>query len=192
MRVCLFLQNNKEKNRKLSYSLTHSNRNCLTLWLILTEIVLLCDLQIPLLMCAVVCLVTQLCLTLCNPMNCSLPGSSVNEDSPGKNTGVSCHALLQGIVPTQRSNPVLPHCRWILYLLSHQGSPHSYMYTPKLNTYLCQKINRRMFITALFIVTKTRNNPNINKKWNVFIIKYYIIIKWNIVVWTNMDKYQEC
>ena len=122
MRVCLFLQNNKEKNRKLSYSLTHSNRNCLTLWLILTEIVLLCDLQIPLLMCAVVCLVTQLCLTLCNPMNCSLPGSSVNEDSPGKNTGVSCHALLQGIVPTQRLNPVLPHCRWILYLLSHQGS----------------------------------------------------------------------
>ena len=33
----------------------------------------------------------QLCLTLCNPMNCSPPGSSVHEDSPGKNTGVSCH-----------------------------------------------------------------------------------------------------
>ena len=44
-------------------------------------------------------------------------------DSPGKNTGVGCHALLQGIFPTQGSNPSLPHCRWILYHLSHQGSP---------------------------------------------------------------------
>ena len=44
-------------------------------------------------------------------------------DSPGKNIGVVCHALLQGIFPTQGSNPGLPHCRWILYPLSHQGSP---------------------------------------------------------------------
>ena len=51
------------------------------------------------------------------------PGSSVHGDSPGKNTGVSCHALLQGIFPTQGSNPSLPRCRWILYCLSHQGSP---------------------------------------------------------------------
>ena len=41
---------------------------------------------------------------------------------PSKNTGVSCHALLQGIFPTQGSNPVLPHCRQTLYHLSHQGS----------------------------------------------------------------------
>ena len=44
-------------------------------------------------------------------------------DSPGKNTGVGCHFLLQGIFPTQRSNPGLPHCRWTPYHLSHQGSP---------------------------------------------------------------------
>ena len=44
-------------------------------------------------------------------------------DSPGKNTGVGFHALLQGIFPTQGSNPSLPHSRWILYHLSHQGSP---------------------------------------------------------------------
>ena len=44
-------------------------------------------------------------------------------DSPGKNTGVGCHFLLQGIFPTQGSNPGLPHCRWILYQLSHEGSP---------------------------------------------------------------------
>ena len=37
-------------------------------------------------------------------------------DSPGKSTGVGCHARLQGIFLTQRSNPGLPHCRWILYI----------------------------------------------------------------------------
>ena len=41
-------------------------------------------------------LAAQSCLTLCNPMDCSLPGSSVHGDSPGKNTGVDCHSLLQG------------------------------------------------------------------------------------------------
>ena len=43
-------------------------------------------------------------------------------DSPGKNTRVGCHALLQGISPTQRLNPGLPHCGQILYHLSQQGS----------------------------------------------------------------------
>ena len=42
---------------------------------------------------------------------------------PGKNTGVGCHFLLQGIFPTQGSNPGLLHCRQILYQLSQQGSP---------------------------------------------------------------------
>ena len=49
--------------------------------------------------CAVLCLVAQSCPTLCDPMDCSLPGSSVLRDSPGKNTGVGCHALLQRIFP---------------------------------------------------------------------------------------------
>ena len=52
----------------------------------------------------------------------SSPGSSVHGDSPGKNTSVGCHALFQEIFPTQGSNPGLPHCRQILYCLSHQGS----------------------------------------------------------------------
>ena len=72
--------------------------------------------------CVMLCLVAQLCLTLCDPMNCSPPGSSVHGDSPGKNIGVGCHALLQGIFPTQGSNPGLLHCRQILYHLSHQKS----------------------------------------------------------------------
>ena len=53
----------------------------------------------------------------------SPPGSSVPGDSPGKNTRVGCHALLQGIFPTQGANPGLLHCRQILYRLSHQESP---------------------------------------------------------------------
>ena len=54
------------------------------------------------------CLVTQSCLTLCDPIDYSPPGSTVHGDSPGKNTEVSCHALLQGIFPTQASKPGLP------------------------------------------------------------------------------------
>ena len=55
-----------------------------------------------------VCLVTQSCLTFCKWLE------------------MGCHLLLQGIFPTQGSNPrllCLLHCKWILYLLSHQGSP---------------------------------------------------------------------
>ena len=56
--------------------------------------------------CAVLCLATQLCLSLCDPKDCNPPGSSVHGDSPGKNTGVGCHALLQGIFPTQNQSQV--------------------------------------------------------------------------------------
>ena len=51
----------------------------------------------------VLCLVTQFCLTLCN-----LPGSSVHGDSSGKNTGVSCHDLLQGNLPNPEIEPGSP------------------------------------------------------------------------------------
>ena len=54
--------------------------------------------------------------TLCNVMDCPW-------NSPGHNTGVGSHFLLQGIFLTQGSNPGLQHCRWILYQLSLQGSP---------------------------------------------------------------------
>ena len=66
-------------------------------------------------------LVAQSCPTLCHPLDCSLPGSSVHgilQDSLG--TGVGCHFFLQ-IFPTQGLNPGLLHCRQILYCLSHSG-----------------------------------------------------------------------
>ena len=74
-------------------------------------------------LCAVLCLVAQSCLTIFDPMDCSLSGFSVHGDSPGKNTTVGCHALLQGSFPTQGSNPSFPHCWQILHHLSHKGSP---------------------------------------------------------------------
>ena len=60
--------------------------------------------------------VTQLCRTLCNPMDSPW-------NSPSQSTVVDSHSLLQEIFPTQGSNLGVPHCRRILYQLSHQGSP---------------------------------------------------------------------
>ena len=68
--------------------------------------------------CVHVCLVAQSCPTLCDPVDCG-PPVSVHGDSPDKNTRMGCHALLQGIFPSRGSNPGLPHCRRILYHLSH-------------------------------------------------------------------------
>ena len=62
----------------------------------------------------------QSCPTLHDPMTAR---PLCPWDSPGKNTGVGCHALLQGSFLAQESNQGLLHCRWILYCLNHQGSP---------------------------------------------------------------------
>ena len=61
--------------------------------------------------------VIQSCPTLWDPMD------SGPWNSPGQNTGKGCLSLFQGILASQGLNPGLPHCRWILYQLSHWGSP---------------------------------------------------------------------
>ena len=60
-------------------------------------------------------------------MGSSPPGSSVHGDSPGKNTEECCCALLQGMFPTQRLNPGLLHCGWILYHLKHRETHHNFI-----------------------------------------------------------------
>ena len=65
----------------------------------------------------------QSCQTPCDSMDCSLPGSSVQRNSPGRNTEVGFCVLLQGIFQTQGLNSGLPLCRQILYHLRHQGGP---------------------------------------------------------------------
>ena len=97
----------------------------------------------------VLCLIAQSCLTLCNPMDCSPPGSSVHGDSPGSNTGVGCHALLQGIFPTQGSHQGLRYCRQILYCLSLQGSPYVNIY---LSTCVCMCIYMCVCVYILFFL----------------------------------------
>ena len=64
----------------------------------------------------------QWCLTLCDPMDCSPPGSSAHGILQVRILQWVA-ILLQGIFLTQESNMGLPHCRQILYHLSHQGSP---------------------------------------------------------------------
>ena len=61
----------------------------------------------------IMCLVAQSCLTFCYPMVCSLPGSSVHGDAPGKNTALGCHTVLQGIFPRGSS---LKDCTCISYI----------------------------------------------------------------------------
>ena len=80
----------------------------------------------------------------CHPMDSSPPGTSVHGDSPGKNTGVDCHSLLQGIFPTQGLNPGPPHCRRILYHLSHKGNPRilEWVAYPLLQGILTQESNQ--------------------------------------------------
>ena len=73
-------------------------------------------------------------------------------DSPGQNTGVGTLSLLQGIFPTQVSNPGLPHCRRILYHLSHKESP-AHQYTLKGKTTVISAITCSSFpnLFSLFL-----------------------------------------
>ena len=75
-------------------------------------------------------LVVQSCPTLCNPMNCS-PQFFCPWNSPGKDTGVGGHSLLQGIFPTQKLNLGHLHCRQILY----------HWVTREAHTYVCVYIH---------------------------------------------------
>ena len=94
----------------------------------------------------VLCLVAPLCPTLCDPMDYNPPGSSVDADSPGRNTEVSYHALLQVIFPTQGLNPGLPHSWGALYHLSHQGSGVKNRNTSKQTTRLSRILhNKELF-----------------------------------------------
>ena len=69
-------------------------------------------------------LVAKACPTLATPWTIAHQALLCPWDSPGKNTGVGCHFLLQGIFLTQESYLGLLHGRWMIYQLSYEGSPH--------------------------------------------------------------------
>ena len=88
------------------------------------------------------------CLTLCNPMDCSPPGSSVHGDSPDKNTGMGCHALLQRIFQTQELNRGLLHCKQILLPAELPRKPR-YTHT---HTHTQAEVSVRMLTKFLTVV----------------------------------------
>ena len=94
-------------------------------------------------------LVTKSCLTLCDPMDCSPPGSSIHGDSPGKNTRVGCHALLQEIFLTQGLNSCLLqllHCKWVLYHQRHLGRLRVLYLDIKSKYFIDQKLTMERFL----------------------------------------------
>ena len=98
--------------------------------------------------CACVCAKSlQLCLTPCDPMDCSPPDSSVHGDSPGKNTWVGCHALNQGIFTTQGSN------LYLLCLLHWQASSLSLVPPGKLHhIYVCVCVCIHILFHSMYII----------------------------------------
>ena len=69
-----------------------------------------------------VCLVAQLCPTVCDLITWGAG------DSSGMNTGVGCHTLLEGIFPTQGSNPGLTHSRWFFTIWTNREACFTYIY----------------------------------------------------------------
>ena len=117
-------------------------------------------------------------LTLCDSF-CSLLGSSLHGDSPGKNTGLSCHALLQGMIfPTQRSNPSLLHCRWI----NNSDSPTKPMWT----------ITWKIILNILSLsIKKVESTFHILIVWNISsknaVILYFLFYLLCCYRWTVMN-----
>ena len=77
---------------------------------------------------------------------------TIQSNSPGQNTGVGSLSLPQGIFPTQGSNPGVLHCRWILYQLSHKGSPLWAQSLTIKSTYLLRQLwdwSKMMFVKGL-------------------------------------------
>ena len=90
--------------------------------------------------CVCVCaLVTQWCLTVCNPMDCSSPRLLCPWNSPDENIGVGSHSLLKGIFPTQGLNPGL--ALWADSLPSESPEKPIYMYI-----YMCVYIRTYIYI----------------------------------------------
>ena len=113
------------------------------------------------------------------PAPCDPKDHTVHEILPDQNTGEGSLSLLQGIFPTQGSNPDLPHCRRTLYQLSHSGSPqgvqddvvwHSskfkYRVTPGDPEIPFLNPITQMSMAALFIRAINGNNSNINQLMN--------------------------
>ena len=111
------------------------------------------------------CLVTQSCLTLCNPVECSTPGFPVHEISHG---GVDCCFLLQGILPTQG----LPHYRKIVYPWATWKTPGKGRIAPKPGT----RFNHSQLI---LLKTAGSQDPDARPKGCKKLVRQRPCHKWN-------------
>ena len=84
-------------------------------------------------------------------------------NSPGQNTGVSSLSFLQGIFPTQGLNPGLPHCRQILYQLSHKGSPENQNQKVERAVSMAQSEALIQFLISCIFVNIEVTYPNYRK-----------------------------
>ena len=99
--------------------------------------------------------------------------SPLSMDLPGKNTGVGCNSLLQGIFLTKESNLGLPHCRQTLYHLSHQGSPLITFVSFKLlnslygnvDILIRPSVGRNHFYIVCLVFLLPHNNKNHMMSW---------------------------
>ena len=130
---CLPWHPSKDVNNMVTLSVPASVEELIGSWLIINfinqQVIVqrfLCACSIPLgdqIKCENRMLLAQLCPTLRNPMDCSPPRSPVHGISQARRLEWVDFPFSRGIILTQGSNPGLLHCRQILYLLSHQGSP---------------------------------------------------------------------
>ena len=115
------------------------------------------------------CLVAQICLTLCDSMDCSPPGSSIHGNSPEKNTGVGCHALFRGNLPNPRTEPWSP----ALQVDSLQSEPTG---KPQLKHALDRYNSVIGILYSLWIESIYSGWPDVpgnNASWEAVIICYF-------------------
>ena len=108
--------------------------------------------------------------------DCSLPGSTVHGNFPGKRTGVGCHFLLQGIFPTQGLNlglSGLPHCRHTLYCLSHQGSPVNWVFEG--NYWDWRENHLKVLVSAVIEIHRPRSNSYSHHR-RCFVIQSFALV----------------
>ena len=89
-------------------------------------------------------------------------------DSPGKNTGVGCHFILQGTFLTQVLNLGLLHCRQILYQLSYEGSTHSPLALTR-RTYLAKTLTFKSSVRASLVAQRLKRLPAMQETWVQFL-----------------------
>ena len=114
---------------------------------------------------------------------------------PGQNTVVGSLSLLQGIFPIQGSNPGLPHCRWILYHLSHKGSHKNDNSALLIYLYLSHSVLHILFISnVIFKVSSSSVYPNVKcNSWYILTVEKYIllnhfyctVVKWKVSLFTG-------